>query len=305
MSRNGLKVLVTGASGSLGFTIAGGLEPTCSVYAGWNQFEPQLKNAEMVQINLQEPGHVKKIIEDLKPGLVVHCAAMTDPEICKKDPDLTRRINTEATREIAEATRDIHGKLIYLSTDLIFDGKKTMYGEEDEPNPLNEYANSKYLGEIAIRDSVENFLILRISVVYGFGYGRKGTFSDWLISNLNKGNEVRLFDDQYRTSFYLPDGARVMKDLIPTNCTGVFHVGGAERLSRYQFGVTLAKRLGLPEDLIIQTKMADCTDFAKRPGDCSLRTTKLNKAIGFSPTPLEVAFSEMAEKMEPTQSSKP
>ncbi len=299
-----MKVLVTGASGSLGFTIAGSFEPTCSVYTGWNQFQPQLKNAETVQINLQKNGHAKKIIEDLKPDLVVHCAAMTDPEICKKDPDLTRRINTEATREIAEATRGANGKLIYLSTDLIFDGNKTMYGEEDEPNPLNEYANSKYLGEIAIRDSIENFLVLRTSVVYGFGYGRKGTFSYWLISNLNKGSEVRLFDDQYRTSFYLPDGARVIKNLIPTNLTGVFHMGGAERLSRYQFGVTLAKRLGLPEDLIIKTKMADLADFAKRPGDCSLRITKLEKAIGFSPTPLEMALDEMAEKMETSKSSK-
>lgn len=288
-------VLVTGASGSLGHAVADRLADTWTVLAGWHGVRPGLENCREVVLDLSSPGEVKEVIERMKPDAVVHCAAWTDPELCKKDPEGTLRVNAEGTREIAEAVRRIKGRLVYISTDLVFDGSRSLFTEEDEPNPLNEYARSKYLGEIAVRESIGNYLILRISVMYGFGSGRKGTFSDWLIGNLERGSSVRLFQDQYRTSFYLPDGGRLIEKLLNTDFTGLFHAGGDERLSRYEFGLAVARRFGLPEDLIVPSKMADLPDYARRPADCSLATTKLKRVVGFSPTPLEEALKEMEE----------
>jgi dTDP-4-dehydrorhamnose reductase len=278
-----MKILVTGAAGQIGHRIALHLRQMHHVVAAVRS--GAIADLECVEMDVTQPFSIRLAVDRAMPDAVVHCAAMTSADECERDRPACWHINVEGTRALAEECKAAGAKLLYLSTDLVFDGEKGNYTEEDAPNPLSYYAASKLEGEKAVAAILPSAIIARTAIVYGRGGVPPRGFAVWLVDSLKAGEKVPLFTDQFRSHFYLEDCARAVAALLEGEHSGIYHLSPGWKQSRHDFGVAVAHALGLDERLIVPARMVDVPLDAKRPRDCSLANAKLVRATGFVPTP--------------------
>jgi dTDP-4-dehydrorhamnose reductase len=284
--------LITGGSGLLGSRLAEiALERGHSVYSGYHQTRPGAGTP--VRLDLAEPLSSSKVVEDLKPDLVVHSAALTDVDRCEVDLDLAFRINVEGTRSISLAARRAGSFLIYVSTDYVFDGRVGRYSEEDEPNPLSYYGYTKLLGEQCCHDC-----IARTCVLYGARpAGNKVNFALWIAERLRKGEEVKVVTDQHITPTLNTNLAGMILESGERRLRGIYHMAGATRVTRYQFACELARALGLNEDLVKPSRMGEMEWKARRPADSSLDTGKAARDLKEKPADLDRSLKMLKEEL--------
>lgn len=290
-----MKIVVTGVTGQIGSRIAEYLSKDHEVIATVRNSGIPLPYS-VAEMDLANPASIFNLIKSARPDIVIHAAAITSPEICDKDRSLCTKINLEGTRRLAEACGEFSAKMVYLSTDLVFDGNGSLYTEDDIPNPLSVYAESKLKGEIAVRELLENSVVARTSIVFGKGIFREDGFTYWLIGNLAKRKKLELYTDQYRSHFYIGDCARAVAELALKKLKGLYHLSSGNRESRYDFAMKVAKHLSLDGTLIIPAKMEMHGDMAKRPKDCSLDNRKLLRETDFEPFPEGEVFKLLAEE---------
>jgi dTDP-4-dehydrorhamnose reductase len=270
-------VLVTGASGYVGrFVCRELLAQGRPVVGTFLTREAAIPGADLVPVDLRDAGACRRLLRDLKPGAVVHCAATTEVAFCEREPesaDAANRVATEnicaAVREFAPATR-----LVALSTDMVFSGDKAPYDERAEPAPINAYGRSKAAAEPPVL-ALDNAAVLRSALVYGPPAGAASSFLTWIVSTLARGEELTLFSDEFRTAVFVDDLARAILLLLGNSETGIFHAAGAERLSRLDFGLAVAEAFGLPTTNFRPAKRRDAPGGQFRPGDLSLETGHL------------------------------
>jgi len=283
------RLLITGASGFLGGHITKlasdrfstvGLFSTCPV-----SFEgTTTEAAALSQLNSVPP-----ILNKFKPDIIVHNAALADPDRCEKQPQLTHRINVSATERIADWCRRQNARLIYISTDMVFDGEKGNYSENDQPHPLGVYAKSKAVAEQQALLSNPNTVVCRIALMYGRGIFRRPYSSEWLERELLRRvaqpdlAPLGLYDDQFRSMLSVKIAARIILELAESGFRGILHIGGAERISRFAFGEKLCRRLNLPMTFIQPISQIENPLQARRPRDVSLN---LSLAQSVLKTPL-------------------
>lgn len=256
-----MRVLVTGSSSLPGFRIwkifeekGGEVLPLC--------FEHRIKNC----ISLDITSSLSPSIINFKPEVIIHTAAYGDVDGCEVNKERAYRVNVLGTLNVFKLAREASSFLIYLSTDYVFDGERGDYKEYDIPNPVNYYGLTKLLGE-AIVSSGEG-AIVRASSIYGFGSGRSN-FAKFLFERLSKGEKVKALVDQFTTPTQASLLAEAIYEIAKRGIKGVHHVVG-EKMSRFEFAITLAKALSLNEDLIDRAKMEEFNWKAKRPRDSSL-----------------------------------
>ena len=288
-----LRILITGGSGLLGSKVAEiALERGYEVYSGYNSHKPEF--GEPVKFNLANPDSVVKAIDDVKPDVIIHSAALTDVDKCEVEKDLAYKINVEGTKVVAEIARKLGSFMVYISTDYVFDGSKGMYKEEDETNPINYYGYTKLLGENYCQD----FCIARTCVIYGAKPASgKVNFVLWLINKLENGESVKIIIDQFITPTLNTNLAKMVLEIAERKITGIFHLAGATRVSRFKFAKEIAKEFGLDENLIMPAKMNDISWIAKRPKDSSLDTSKAAKYLNEKPYELKKALKVLKEEM--------
>jgi dTDP-4-dehydrorhamnose reductase len=210
-----------------------------------------------------------------KPQLVIHCAAISAISEAQKTPALARRVNVEVAKLLAELAGEI--QFVFFSTDLVFDGRKGNYVETDGVNPITFYAETKVSAEqIVLRNP--KHLVVRTSINGGIsGAGNRG-FNEQLKSSLQNSDGMKLFTDEFRSPIFAGETARTVWELTEKNCAGIFHVAGAEKLSRWQIGQLLVKRW--PE---IKTKIesGSAKDFSGPPRalDTSLDISKAQQVL--------------------------
>ncbi|HIH69035.1 MAG TPA: dTDP-4-dehydrorhamnose reductase [Methermicoccus shengliensis] len=288
-----MKMFVTGGSGLLGNKIAEiALERGYDVYSGYCNHKPEFGKA--VKFDLTDANSIVRAINDVKPDVIIHTAALTDVDRCEVDKDLAYKINVEGTKIIAEMARKFNSFLIYISTDYVFDGNKGLYKEEDETNPVNYYGYTKLLGEKYCQD----FCIARTCVIYGAKPASgKVNFALWLINKLENGESVRIVIDQYITPTLNTNLARMLLEIAERKITGIFHLAGATRVSRFEFVKEIARVFGLDESLIIPSRMDEINWIAKRPRDSSLDTSKATKYLNERPYTLSRALKILKEEV--------
>ncbi|KUK04385.1 dTDP-4-dehydrorhamnose reductase [Methermicoccus shengliensis] len=286
-------MFVTGGSGLLGNKIAEiALERGYDVYSGYCNHKPEFGKA--VKFDLTDANSIVRAINDVKPDVIIHTAALTDVDRCEVDKDLAYKINVEGTKIIAEMARKFNSFLIYISTDYVFDGNKGLYKEEDETNPVNYYGYTKLLGEKYCQD----FCIARTCVIYGAKPASgKVNFALWLINKLENGESVRIVIDQYITPTLNTNLARMLLEIAERKITGIFHLAGATRVSRFEFVKEIARVFGLDESLIIPSRMDEINWIAKRPRDSSLDTSKATKYLNERPYTLSRALKILKEEV--------
>jgi dTDP-4-dehydrorhamnose reductase len=273
-------VLVTGGSGALGWTLVRRFHGRCRVVATYCKHRFQYEDMEVRRMDLRKDGQATRVITDIKPDCVVHTASLTKADYCEEHPDETEQINIKGTEEVAKATQKVGARLVYISTDLVFDGEKGEYDETDKARPLSVYGKSKLKGEVLAERHCKNSVVLRCALIYGWGSEWNPTFLEWIHGELSEGREVGLFTDQYRSPVYIEDLAEAVERVMLVGPAGLFHLGGRARVDRFTFGRRLCEVFGFSENLLTPATMDEHPYIAPRPRDCSLNTSKFRFAVG-------------------------
>jgi dTDP-4-dehydrorhamnose reductase len=235
----------------------------------------------MEKLDLGVRGDVASLIKDLRPDVVLNTAAIIDVDLCEREREMAELINAEGARTVAEMAAELGARLIYFSTDMVFDGKKGMYSEEDAPHPVSWYGETKLAGERWTRDLCPNAVVARLALMYGAGSRAHGSFLQWMLRRLEKGECVDLFTDQFRTPTYVGDVCLAVAGMIERPETaGVYHFAGPERMNRYEFGERAAEVFRFPVRLLRPVRMEDLKDLMPRPADNSLDNRKAERDLG-------------------------
>lgn len=270
---SGKRLLVTGASGFLGGHVAHLATGGWRVYGLWHRQRLALPGVEAVSLDLRDGATTRRMLDVVRPHVVVHCAALTDLDYCETHPDEARLVNVESTRAVARWCGENGARLVFVSSDMVFDGKRGLYRETDDTKPINIYGKTKVEGERIVSTLCSNHLIARAALIYGRPRTAGSSFSTWIEQRLLAGEPVPLFYDQYRTPVLVLDLAAALLELCTMNHVGVLHLAGPERVDRYTFGSCLARTLGYNAALLLKRRITDGPTVAPRPQDVSLDTT--------------------------------
>lgn len=290
------KVVVTGASGTLGWTLCEMLAHRCDIMGTYLSHPCVPEGARGVELDLGDRSSIRAMLQSARPDIIIHAAAISDPDQCENDAERAFRVNFEATHEIALMAAELGARLVYVSTDLVFDGKKGDYREEDPPCPLSIYGMSKLRGEEAVLEACPGALVLRSTLIYGFGSPASKTFLGRMLENLSDGRRIQLFTDQMRNPILVDDLAEGIFRAIEASLSGLYHLGGGEAASRYEFGRRACRAFGFGEELLVPVTMDDVVFPAKRPLDATLNISKFKSSTGFIPCDPAAGLARAAER---------
>jgi dTDP-4-dehydrorhamnose reductase len=268
-------VLVIGGSGLLGQHLlreaqARGHRATGTGFSGADE--------GLLTLDLGDVVAGREIVSRARPGLVALAAAMTSVDGCETHPDLAERVNAIAPGEVAEGCRGIGARLVYFSTDYVFDGRGGPSDEEAEPHPLNVYGRTKLEGERNVLRLLPEALVLRTCA--NFGWNRlqsKENSVTWILNRLRRGEPVPLFTDQWVSPSYVPHVARVAFELVERGTSGVVHVASRGCLTRLEVGEAVCDVFGQPRSLLRPSKLADAKLAAPRPRKSCLGTRRMER----------------------------
>ena len=274
-------MLVIGASGLLGsrllahtgekYDIVGSCNPAID-----GESSPLLEN-----VDIGSKDEVERLFHKIRPEVVILAAAMTNVDACEKNEKLAFRVNALGPEYVAHCTRKMNARLVYVSTDYVFDGeKKGRYTEEDMPNPISIYGASKLAGERAVSSILPEAIIARPAVLYGWNPIRnKDNFVTWVLNRLRNNQPATLFEDQYTSPTFADDLARTLIDLLDTNVSGIWNISGPDCLNRPACGRIIANEFDLDESLIVPVQSETIALPARRPKRTCLDITKVERIL--------------------------
>ena len=267
-----MKVFVTGVKGQLGYDVVNELEKRGHTAIG----------VDIEDLDITDAAAVDKMITEAAPEAVIHCAAWTAVDAAEDNEEKCRQVNVNGTENIAKVCKKLNCKMMYISTDYVFDGKGTRPWEPDDPvtTPLNVYGQTKYEGELAVRNNVEKFFIVRIAWVFGKGKN----FIKTMLNLAKTHDHLTVVNDQYGTPTYTYDLARLLVDMIETDKYGNYHAtneGGY--ITWYDFACEIFRQAGI--DIEVEpVNSAQYAAKAKRPENSRMNKQKLVDN-GFEPLP--------------------
>lgn len=261
-----MKILITGSSGMLGSDLVDILSRRHEVVTSGS-------------LDIRDLEGVMELLRETRPDAVVHAAAFTDVDCAETERDTAYQVNVLGTRNIAAAASAVGSSILYISTDYVFDGEKgDGYLEFDEPNPLNFYGKTKYLGEVSVRQLSERFYIVRTSWLFG----RNGrNFVGTMVELAERGHEISVVDDQYGSPTYTRDLAAAIGNLLERPAYGVYHLTNSGQCSWYEFAIDIFNELGM-EVCLKPVKSHEFPRPARRPSFSVLRNYNWSME-GFKP----------------------
>ncbi len=287
-----MRILITGGSGLLGRAVI-----NASLTMGVDiipTYHSTPADRRSVQMDIEDAEEVQRVLQETKPDCVLHAAAMTNVDLCEDDPPRAWAINAEGTKHVADACDDVGAKLLYISTDYVFDGQSGPYSEEAATHPINVYGESKLAGEGFTLANPGN-VVARVCVLYGVG---RPNFVTWVMDSLRKNMPITVVTDQYNTPTYTTNCARALLTMCTLDLDGTYHVSGRERLNRYEFARAIAEVFGLNKNLIKASTSNLLHQRAKRPMDSSLIVEKAEKALGMRLANVREGLTKMKEEMQ-------
>ncbi len=285
------KLLITGVSGFLGWNLTQQACENWDVFGIAYSHPVDISNVNVNRINLTEYGALKDSFSQIKPDAVIHAAAMTDPNECQNYPSLSRKINVDVSVNIAGLCSDLGIPCVFTSTDLVFNGLHAPYHEDSEVSPVSLYGEQKAIAEEEMINRYPNMTVCRMPLMFGDPGPVATSFIQPMINDLSKGKSLNLFVDEIRTPVSGHAAAKGL--LLMLDCfTGLIHLGGNERISRYDFGMLLCSAFDLDKARLNPCKQSDMQMVAPRPPDVSLTSDKAF-ALGYQP----LALAEELEKL--------
>lgn len=264
-----MKVLVTGVKGQLGYDVMNELAKRGIEGIG----------VDVDEMDITDAAACRKVITEAGPDAVIHCAAYTAVDAAETNAELCRKVNGEGTRNIAMVCRDLDIKMMYISTDYVFNGQgERPWEPDDEREPLNSYGRSKYEGELAMEELLSKFFTVRIAWV--FGVNGKNFIKTMLRLGKERG-AVSVVCDQIGSPTYTYDLARLLVDMIQTDKYGRYHATNEGLCSWYEFAVEIFKQAGMDEVKVTPVTTAEYTAMypnqAKRPMNSRISKEKLSE----------------------------
>lgn len=254
-----MKVLVTGANGQLGYDVIMRLDSEGIEYLG----------TDRGSLDITSKDQVKRVISDYKPEVVIHCAAYTAVDKAEDEKDLCYSVNVLGTKYVAEACEEIDAKMVYISTDYVFDGEGNQPFEvSDKPNPINYYGQTKYEGELEVQRLLSKYFIVRISWVFG---KHGNNFVKTMLRLGRERDKLSVVADQIGSPTYTYDLAKLLVEIIKTDKFGIYHATNEGYCSWYDFACEIFKRAGINVK-VIPIKTEDYPTKARRPKNSKLNS---------------------------------
>ena len=269
------KLLVTGSSGFVAASILDSASENWQIHGIQRQKTQTLPDSITVHVaDLTKSVEVSRIFNQVKPDAVIHAAAIADIDYCQNHPDQARAINRDTSIHLADLCAESGARMIFCSTDTVFDGIKGNYSETDLPNPVNYYAETKVAAEEYITKNLPQAVIARVALVIGLHlYHGKPTFLSKMMQALDAGKSLPFPENEIRTPVDVLALGQALVALAGNDFAGVIHLSGNDRMTRYQMARRIAAHLGYSADLIESTDSAKLTDRATRPPDVSMLNT--------------------------------
>lgn len=293
------RILITGSNGMLG-------QRTVEFYLSKNNYEilalsvedkSVIEDIEYLSCDLSDKENIKKSVYDFCPDSIINAAAYTNVDLSETERELAWKINVKGVEYLAEAARVIDAHLVHISTDYIFDGKKGPYNETAKPNPLGYYGRTKLASENALKISGINYTVLRTNVLYGIAKNSRPDFVKWVVNMLREGKQIKIVTDQINNPTFIDDLVQAINQAIEFRKFGIFNIGGAEFLSRYDFTLRIAEYFNLNKSLIVPIKTSDLNQAARRPLKSGLLTIKAQSELGFKPHTIDETLHLMQKEL--------
>lgn len=275
-----MRLLITGVTGLLGVNLAWeALRAGYEVVGVAGSRDLPHAPFPVLRADLSQPGALAAVWQRARPDAVVHAAALAQVDACERQPDLAERLNARLPGEGARLAARHGVPFVHISTDAVFDGQRGDYTEDDPPHPLSTYARTKRAGERAVLQAYPQAAVLRVNF---FGWSLSGTRSlaEWFLNNLQAGREMLGFTDVFFCPLLANHLAEVILAVVARGLGGLFHATGSGCLSKYAFGVALARRFGYEAARIRPASVAEAGLTARRAPRLTLRNEKLARALG-------------------------
>ena len=234
------RLLITGVSGLLGINLA---SETMQEHDVVGIDRGKLVNApfQVLHEDLSDLGSIESLLDAVRPAWLINCAALADLDACEEEPYLAKVLNTHLPSTLAKACKARGISLVHISTDAVFDGQKSeFYTEQDQPNPLNVYAKTKFEGEQAVAAENPSAIIARVNF-YGWSLGGKRSLGEFFHNNLSTNKSMSGFTDAIFCPMLVNHTARILVKMLKQGLTGMYHLVGSQSMSKYQFGVEVAR----------------------------------------------------------------
>ena len=268
-----MKILVTGSYGQLGKSLFNHLNPNDEIF--WTGRKIPFKGKGFY-LDILDRINLKELIGLHEPDILINLAALTNVDLCEKNPVLAREINCNGVANICDIFK---GKIIQISTDYVFDGKNGPYNEEDKPSPLSVYGSTKLAAEKIIMSHNSENIIIRGNILYDYCIYSKASFLNWVVQSLNAKTSIEVVDDQINNPTWTQSMAKIIGLCIDKKVSGVYHWGDAEFVSRYKFAKIIAKKYELETNLINPISTEKLGQVAPRPLNSGLISNKLMSAL--------------------------
>lgn len=274
------KFLVTGASGLLGLNFALAVDGKNHTVTGVDNRNPLgWVNFKTHKADLTDKGMIDRLLEDIQPNVIVNCAALANVDDCEKRPADALKVNAAMPGDLARAAMKHKVKLVHISTDAVFDGQRGNYSEIDEPNPLSVYARTKRDGEIRVLDANPESLMARVNF-YGWSISGTRSLAEFFVNNLAAGKPVKGFTDVLFCPMMVLDLVAILVEAVENDLKGIYHCVGPQSMSKFDFGVEIARQFGFDETLVNPASVIDGGLTAARSPNLSISTKKLRDMLG-------------------------
>lgn len=288
-----MNIFITGGSGLLGQYLNISLAKKHKIVTQFHSNEGNCAQYNFVRGNITDKKFMRDVFKLFQPEIVIHTAAITNPILTGQNTlEDYELVNVSATERIAQLCDEFNSKLIYTSTDLVYSGNEGSMLKEDAPLcPVSIYAETKLEGEEKIKNTFDNYLILRTALQFGFGLNHSNSFFDKMFDNLSQNIPVNLFTDQYRTPLSLNEAARMISEIVELNIKSeTINFAGIDCLSRFEMGLLLCEAAGFNKSLLNKISMKEILNYPQVK-DVSLNTDKL-QSLGIEAKSIEESLMQ-------------
>jgi len=289
------RLLVTGASGLLGFNLSLRNSAHCDVTGIVHSRKLSGIPFTVIMTDLTNPDAINKLLDAVQPESMIHCAAMADIDTCEKQPEQAELINNRLPGDLAKACKNRGIRLVHISTDAVFDGNHGNYLETDMPNPLSVYAQTKLRGEQAVLGAFPDAVVARVNF-YGWSLTGTRSLAEFFYNNLKAGKLVKGFTDVEFCPLFVNHLSDLLMNLLEGEFNGIYHVVSPVSISKYEFGCSIADIFGLNAELIQPVLVQDGGLIARRSLKLTLNTDKLKEALQIALPGLREGIHAFAEQ---------
>lgn len=279
MDRAKTRFLITGVSGLLGNNLAYYFKDKYEILGLYNSHPVIINGIRTEKCDISHKDSIKRIIHEFNPSIIMHCASLTNVDQCETEKDATEKINVLSTKYLVNSIKNKDIKLIYISTDAVYDGIKGDFSEDDNINPLNYYGLSKYEGELEVAKNKDS-LVFRTNI-FGWNIQDKKSLGEWVLDKLKINQNITGFKDAFFSSIYTLEFARIIDIAIQKDLSGAYNCGSADTCSKYEFAIKIADCFGLDKTLITPISIDDFDFQAKRGKALTLNIKRLQRKLDY------------------------